>query len=271
MLRRFCALAFVVATVAAPGVADAAVLFSGTGTGTGGSPLSATAEFDFVSHNFGSGNVAAVQITLSNTAASTTARGNLVTGLFFSLSGGVGALPTGATGFDALAAVVALANGSTASNVDLAPAVNNGSTDGGYQLSNGPFGTANSGASYASWGYGIGTVGMGLSGFSGTAVNGDDYGIFATGSTVTSGGLAAARPLVDGSVVFWIAKPTLWTDLSQLGNSVQITFGSLPDNAIIATSNQSSNETEVPEPATVLGLAAGLLGLCAARRRRASA
>ena len=230
--------------------------FMGSGTGTGG-PISSTVGFDFGTHDFGSGSVDAVKITLINTAASTTVRGDLITGLFFSLSGGVGNLPTTAAGFDGLAGTVRTSSATNISNVDIAPAINATATDGTYQLSNGPFGIANSGGNYSAFGYGIATVGMGLTGFSGNAVNGDDYGIFAAGSNVDSGGLGAARPIIDTNAMFWIARPAEWTSLDQLGRSVRVTYGSLPDHSIT---------TFVPEATSML-VWGSILALVAGTRK----
>ena len=237
--------------------------FVGSGIGTGGNAISSTVTFDFVTHDFGSGAVNAVQVTVTNTAASTLARGNLITGVFFNLSGGVGNLPTVSAGFNGLAALVALADGSTTTNVDIAPAVNSTATEGGYQLSNGPFGLANDGSDFSGFRYGISTVGSGLTGFSGAAVNGDNYGIFAAGSATTSGGMASARPLIDTTAVFWIARPVQWVTLFQLGTSVRVTYGSRPDNFITATANG------VPEPSTLsmLGVAVAMAAISRRWRR----
>ncbi len=219
------------------------MIFSGSGTGTGGDPISGTATFDLVMYDFGGGNEDALKITLTNTASSTNLRGNLITGVFFNLSG-VGNLNTDSTGFDGLAATVREnASGTqTSSDVDIAPAVQNGATDGTYQLSNGPFGIANSGVNYSAFEYGIATVGMGLSGFQGNATEGDNYGIFAAGTTSFTGGMASALPLIDTSAMFWIKAPEELTDLDQLGDSVRISYGSLPDNFI----------TAIPEPTSLI-------------------
>lgn len=243
-------------------VFGAQLIFAGSGTGTSGQAIAGRVSFEFVQHNFGSGNVNAVEITISNMAPVTLLRGNLITGVFFTLPVDVGALPTGVAGFDGVAPAVVLANGTTVTNVDLGPAVANTSSDGTFQLSNGPFGIANSGVDYSLYRYGISTVGGGLVGFSGTAVNGDDYGIFAAGSNVTSGGLASARPLISTSATFWIARPTEWVTLGQLGPKVRLGYGSQPDNSL-------EMFEAVPEPGSYALAGGGLLLAAFLRKRRA--
>jgi hypothetical protein len=255
-----------------PSDAPASVVFTGSGIGTNGDAIAGQVEFDLVKHKFGSANLDAVKITLTNTAASTNFRGNLITGLFFSLDGNVGNLPTTSAGFDGLAGTVREDENDNTENVDIAPAVRDGDTDGTYQLSNGPFGIANNHASYSAFEYGIATVGMGLAGFDGKAVNGDDYGIFASGSDMDHSSFSHAFPLIDTSAIFWIARPAAWTSLDQLGSSVRITYGSLPDNIVNATRESVNTHVSVnPEPASML-VWGGLLGLASVvftvRRRR---
>ena len=239
-------------------------MFSGLGVGAHNDPTSATVTFETTQHNFGSGMVSAVQISLTNTAASTNWRDNLITGVFFTLPTSVGPLPTNTTGFDGLAVMVATARGVIVSNanVDVAPAVNITSTDGGYQLSNGPFGSAG-GASYSAFTNGIATVSMGLTGFNHHAVNGEDYGIFAAGSYLSSGQFNQDYPLIDSSVKFWIAAPATWTSMDQLGSSVRITYGSGPDEYFTATSQRIT-----PEPSTWALVGAGLAAAAYLRSRK---
>lgn len=241
------------------------VTFAGTGTGTSGQQIAASASFLFVTYDFGDGlgPVDSVQLTLRNTAVSTSLRSNLLTGVFFSLTGTVGNLPTSSSGFDGTANVL-----TTTGTVvrDIAPAVNNTATDGGFQLANGPFGTANSGVSYAAFRYGISTVGGGLAGFNGAALNagngGDDYGIFAAGSDTSSGQLAALRPIVNSSATFYIKRPTGWTTATQV-SAVRFGYGSLPDN-------QLEGSLQSPEPSTfgLLALGGGLIAWAGRNRQK---
>lgn len=251
-LHAMAIIAFALGAMGLPSTSWAAI-FTGTGTGTGGQPISAEAVFDFVSHDFGAGEVDAVQITLTNTASTTSYRGNLLTGIFFSVYG-VGALPTDAAGFDGQAATVRTTNTTSISKVDIAPAINGTTTDATYQLSNGPFGTANSGVSYSAYAAGIATVGYGLTGFSGAATDGDTYGIAAAGSNLTLDGIPSALPVIDTSAVFWILKPQAWTLFEQITN-LRFAYGSLPDNKIDVTITNA-----IPAPTSLL-IWSGLLGV----------
>lgn len=243
--------------------ARAAVVFSQSGTGVHGR-IAAKAQFDFVQHDFGLGNVDAVQITLTNIADATQGRSDLLTGFFFSLNGDVGPLTTTSEGFDALAATVRTSNTSSIFNVDLGPAINTASTDGMYQLNNlylQTDKTANSEADYSAFEYGIATVAYGLGGFKGNHVDGDNYGIAAPGSNLALTPLKTALPVVDAQAVFWMMRPSEWTSLDQIHKQVCFTFGSKPDSAITTT--------VVPEPATLtLWSLLGGLGIAACWRRR---
>ena len=220
-----------------------------------GFAISATAEFDLVNYDFGAGSVSALQITLTNTAATTDVRGNLVTGIFFNLSG-VGAFDNTSTGFDGLAATVKDSMTTFVNNVDLGPAINGSGTDGTYLMVNGGFGVANDGTDFSGFGYGISTVGQGL-GFNGAAVNGDDYGIHAPGSDFTLDGLPSTFPSIELSATFRLKAPAGLTSLTQLDPVARITYGSLPDNFLTT-----------PEPGTGVLVGMGLVGIAWRRRKR---
>jgi len=121
-----------------------------------------------------------------------------------------------------------------------------------YMLSNGPFGTANSGQDYSAYEYGIGTVGYGLTGFNGSAVDGDDYGIAGTGTSYL-GGVKAALPLIEYSATFWIPAPVGVTSLPDITN-FSFAFGSLPDNRVDVPVGKT------PEPATLILYGLGFAG-----------
>jgi len=126
----------------------------------------------------------------------------LVTGIFFSLKDY--STPLGTSGFDGRAATVWTASTTHISNVDIAPAVQGGSTDGMYQFVNLFQQTdkiANRGIDYSAYAYGIGTVGYGLGGFSGAATGGDNYGIAAAGSDLTRDGLPGTLLLFGSGLV----------------------------------------------------------------------
>lgn len=242
-------------------VADADIVFTASGTGTGGAPISASAVFASDMHDFGNGNESAIRITLANTGDPIIVRGNLLTSIFWSFTDINPVLDTTSAGFDGLAAtVVTTTGGSTTSNVDLGPAENNTSTEGTFQLSNGPFGISNSGGDFSAYDYGISTVGMGLTGFNGSDVNGDNYGIATAGTNFNFDGLPSALPLIDQSAVFWIRTPDGFNDWSQIARRVAFGFGSLPDNTLT-----------VPEPGSflvLLGTAGAVMALV--RRRRST-
>lgn len=259
MRNRFGLLTAVLAFSLIPVGANASTILSASGTGTAGDAISASVEFDLTTYDFGAGSISALQITLTNTATTTNFRGNLVTGVFFNLSG-VGSLPTDSSGFDGWAGTTYTTAGWWASNVDLGPAANGTSTDGTYLLVNGGFGIANDGTDFSGFGYGISTVGQGL-GFNGSHVDGDNYGIFAPGSDLSLDGLPSVGVMIEGSATFWIAAPTELTSLSQLDDNVRITYGSLPDNYL-------ETGVPIPEPGTGILLGMGLLGLARAGRRK---
>lgn len=248
----------------APTMSHAVAIFTETGTGTSGDPLKAQATFGFTTWNFGSGAQNALSITLSNLSASTAYRGNLLTGLFFSIDGDVGPLTTTAVGFDGRATTVrAAANGGAIveSNKDLGPAINSTATDGTFQLNNlylQADTTANDNQDYSAFEYALATVAYGLGGFNGAAVNADDYGIFATGSNLSQDGLPSVGKMIEGSATFYILRPFGLTSLDQITN-VLFAFGSLPDNSL--------PPAQLPEPESLALFGLGVLGFGLVARR----
>ena len=238
---------------------------SASGTGTGGQTISATAVFDIVTHDFGSGAVDAIQITLTNTSATTSYRGNLITGIFVDFAGTYDpTLPTNNTGFDGFAPTIRHSNSSTSYSKDVAPAVNNTATDGTWILANGPFGSSKIGVDYSAYDFAITTVGNSTVGTgNGNNVDGDNYGIAAAGSDLTQDGLPQATPVIDTTVTLWILKPADF-NLSLI-QGVSFGYGSLPDN------NLTVEVPSVPEPGTLALVGSGLLGIAGAARRRRKA
>jgi hypothetical protein len=240
-------------SISLPG--HAAFTIYGTGiSDNNGDVISAQADLEFALHDFGFGlgPEDALQITLTNVSSETRVRGNLLTSFFFSLDG-VGDLATTSAGFDGLAATVIEKDPDPpSSNVDIAPTA---AGDGMYQLVNDSFVINDTGRDFSVYDYGIATVGMGL-GFSDAAEGGDNYGIAAAGSDLSSGGLNAAKPLIDTSATFWIVRPESLLSISGQISNWGFGFGSKPDNFV------------TPEPATMFLFGTGLVGLAGAARRR---
>lgn len=236
-----------------PANAITSLTVSAQSTGTGGEIISAEALFNFINYEFdsGEGEVQALQIMLTNTSPTTSFRGNLLTGIFFSVDDlNNGTDYTSSLNFDGLAATLRTSNTESITNVDIAPAENDTTTDGGYLAKEGPFGVANSGDDFSAYGFGIATVGMSLVG-SGNVLEGDNYGIAAAGSDLTLDGLPGALPYIDTTATFWIRWKGDTLNLDGLDpKNVVFTYGSLPDNIAV-----------VPEPATVLLLGTGLVGV----------
>lgn len=259
-----------------------ALLVTATGIGTGGTAISASANFTFTTHDFGSGNVSAVQIVLTNMATGTDVRGNLLTGFFWTWSDlNNTQLTTTSAGFDGQAATntVRLSTTGAIQNPsapkDIAPAVNNTSTDGTYQLNNiwqqtdtldnYPTGTENpQSRDWSAYDYAIATVAYGLGGFNGNDLSAgggqDDYGIAAASFAGNLGGGGQSIPVITGSATFWIVKPANLGSLDLV--NFTFAYGSLPDNVVYTTVGK------VPEPMTVILYGFGFAGAGLYRRMR---
>jgi hypothetical protein len=254
-----------IAAVAFAGPAYGALAFSGSGSGENDESISATAEFDFVTHDFGSGStVDALQITLTNTSGVTNYQANLLTSFFFAVDDSVVVDPAdkSADGFDGEAAELENwvdENGNnevddgevaTTLNVDIAPA-NNTDMQGKWALEN-IQALENPNPLFSGFDYGIGTIGGDI--FKGADVQDDNYGIGAETINHNVDGLPNAQPIIHHSAVFWIATPAGLTSLSQI-TFAAFGFGTGP-NYVIFT----------PEPGSIALTGLGLTLLGFARR-----
>jgi hypothetical protein len=235
----------IAATVLAPVRAEALSIISASGTGATGNALSVEAEFAIV-------NAGELQITLTNnTAGGTLVRGDALTDFFFTING---ADPNLAL-ISATGDVVEL-NQATLLNQDLVG--DTGANSGRWQFKGNPGGTFPDnqlGQSFP-FEYGLSTVGdSGI--FDGNIVNGDDYGIVATGTDLSTGSLMNVK-WVEDSAVFTLSGFTNLS-LDDIDGKVQFSFGSLPDAVIT-----------IPEPSSLLLGGLGLMGLGLIRRRTRS-
>ncbi len=178
--------------------ANSAIIVS---VGNPGDALAASATFEMTTYNFGSGDVSALMITLTNTSTLPTANnGNVLTGLLWTQD--LGTLPTGSAGFDGTAVLIPGGSG------DIAPAVSN---NGQWVLANNPGGTAwiipggppdyYQPNDFSAYSYGLSTAGIGI--FSN--VDGEDYGIVAAGTDLSLDGLPNKPPKIDQTAIFYIA------------------------------------------------------------------
>jgi hypothetical protein len=208
-------------------------------TATNGSNLSASANFSLV------GNV--LTITLTNTSTfDVQNQAQLLTGVFFTSNG-------------TLVPVSALLGPGSA--VFFGPD-GGGNVGGEWAYASGLAG-APGGQSQ-----GISSAGLGLFGngnFNGpdldppTAVNGDNYGITSAGDNLASGNpqVTGGLPLIQNQVVFTLTVSNGFT-LESI-ESVSFHYGTALSDPTI---------TGVPEPASMMLLGTGLLGIAAGLRRR---
>ena len=219
------------------------ITFTGSGTGVSGVALSASAAFTI------SGNT--LTISLSNIApnnSGTDVPGNTLTGVFFDLTGNPTLTPTSAT--------IAAGSLVQANKCDIGPC--NGSTTnvgGEFRYDTGSF-PVGADRGIASAGYIGGAANFGGSNLdapSNGAVNGINFGIISLDSTFTPNGGLSGEPLIRNNVVFVL------TGVSGLSESdishVSFQYGTATNEPNVP------GGTPVPEPATLLLLGSGLMGM----------
>ncbi len=244
MLRSHLA-ASAVSLCAVAGAANAGIIFSGASGN-----LSASADFSVN----GSGQLV---VTLTNTSsADVEVPAEILTAVFFNITGGALSLTRDSAVLDAGSSVVYDADGQPAGGV----------VGGEWAFNSGSLNIGTPG----SRGYGISSTGVGLFGpgnrFPGpdlhppTSPNGLEYGITSAGDNIATGngGVTGSGGLIKNAVVFTLGGAGTDFDLSRI-NSVYFFYGT----AI----NEGGFDGNVPTPgaASLLGLA----GLAAMRRRRA--
>jgi hypothetical protein len=187
------------------------ITFSGSSTGPGGVPVTATASFDIVGGN--------LQIVLTNTSPSNTGQdvpGSTLTGLFFAIPGAPTLTPLSAT----------VTSGSSiiqANNCNPGPCtgVTNVGGEFGYQQTSFP-GSANEGI--ASSGYLTTGIPGNLGNFNGTnlddpvSLDGINFGIVSTAAGFNPNGGLSSVPLIQNSVTFLLNSLPGNFSLSSISN-----------------------------------------------------
>lgn len=233
------------AVVALAGVSNAGIMFSGTS-----GSHAASVEFSVS----GTGELV---VTLTNTSSNDVmVPSDVLTAIFFNVSGGALTLTRDSAVLDAGSSVVYDADGQPAGGI----------VGGEWAYRGGSLNIGTPGLR----GYGISSTGVGLFGpgdrFPGpdlhppTSPNGLEYGITSAGDNIATGngGVTGSGGLIKNSVVFSLGGVGTDFDLNRLG-SVYFFYGT----AI----NEGGFAGDVPTPgaASLMGLA----GLAAMRRRRA--
>ena len=234
----------IVAVLAMPAKAD--LIFTGSGTDSDGSPISATADFSL------SGSTFQVVITNNNVANS---QASVLTNLGFN------SVPVPATPLPSASGLAALTPGSTLVALGT-PDSHSAGQEWAYLI-----------GGAASSGFGVGTGSGNLCGAAGCGVmlDGSAFGLVGTGTNLNQDGLTS-RTYIENSITIDITLPA-GSNFS-LGSitSVDFQYGTGPGEGDITvnhcTTGADCDAPHIPEPTSIALLGSALIGFGLLGRRR---